>query len=101
MARDQGPQNCCEIYGDCRQGRDCPLRKPTFMKRCEPPCPDCQTPWTCDAEQDDWQGIEMYDTPFQLIDDLMTWVRFHFVRIVAFCAAFGFVAGVYLTYFWS
>ena len=26
MSRDQGQQNCCDLYGDCRQGRDCPLR---------------------------------------------------------------------------
>lgn len=27
--------NCCDKYGDCRQGRDCPVRKPEPCKWCE------------------------------------------------------------------
>ena len=79
MARDKGPTN----------------------KGCNPRCPDCQTPWTCDAEQDDWQGIEMYDTPFQLIDDLVTWTFIHRWEIATACVTGAFALGIFITYFWS
>lgn len=27
--------NCCDSYGNCRQGRDCPIRKPAPCKWCK------------------------------------------------------------------
>jgi len=71
--------------------------------KCNPPCPKCQTPYSCG--EDDRLHVEMYDpampTAFEFIDGLCDWVRFNFIRIVGFFAALGFGVGVYFTYFWS
>lgn len=42
--------NCCDDFGNCRQGRDCPLR-------CRPRQP-------CDKQQDSYM-------PFNLLNDLL------------------------------
>jgi len=45
----------------------------------------------------------MFDDPmptlFELFDAAVTWVHQHFIGIVGFCAAAGFSAGFYFTYF--
>ncbi len=37
--------NCCDAYGNCRQGRDCPIRVAKVGRRIQGPEPLRGTPW--------------------------------------------------------
>jgi hypothetical protein len=60
---------------------------------------NCPTPYSCAQEL----PVQMFDDPmptlFELFDAAVIWVHQHFIGIVGFCAAAGFSAGFYFTYF--
>ena len=72
--------------------------------KCDPPCNGCHTAHSCvyDDKQETGMSIDMYDpampTPFEFIDEMFTWVQWHFLRLIAVCAAVGFVLGLYVVW---
>lgn len=48
--------NCCDEYGDCRQGRDCPVRT-RRVRAGGPPPDDCLMPIDRTAERSDFAAV--------------------------------------------